>query len=278
MKKLVTTLTASALLMGSLATAVSAAETSGTVTDATYTPVVATSASASFVGNQNGFSFPIPAYWDSRVKNTEYTAEQLRSAGESGVYKVDFTYTPEVAAPNGSTDAVKFATIRGYEKTAWDAISNKAALGTVLNNTGSVIYVLEGVTANPFSNPNDMERFSNLLQGVRSGISSNFSTVVVPTVPGTPTNPTTPTTPGTEVPVGTDGPLVPNDPSKVSTNPTPNIELTSMTPFYKSPGGTMIGYLGPQKLDTTGNGTTDPASGQWVEIYTWMGLAWIVVE
>lgn len=82
--------------------------------------------------------------------------------------------------------------------------------------------------------------------------------------------------PSTPVPGGPV--VVVNDPSKVSANPTPTINLTSMTPFYKSPGGTMIGYLGPQKLDTTGNGKTDPASGQWVEIYTWMGLAWIVVE
>ncbi|WP_172196999.1 hypothetical protein [Saccharibacillus qingshengii] len=279
MKKLVT-LTASALLMASMATAVSAAETTtGSVTNAPTAPATTTSATANFVGNQNGFSFPIPAYWDARVKNTEFTADQLKAKGENGVYLINFTYTPEMAAPNGSLEPVKFASIRGYDRTAWDAISNKDVLGKVLNTTGNVVYVLESVTANPFSNASDMERFSNLLQGVRSGVSSNFTTMVVPTVPGTPTTPTTPATPGTEVPVDPNAPLVPtNDPSKYSDTPTPTIDLTTMTPFYKSPGGTMIGYLGPQKLDTTGNGTTDPASGQWVEIYTWMGLAWIVIE
>ncbi|WP_143536186.1 hypothetical protein [Saccharibacillus sp. O23] len=270
MKKLVT-LTASALLMASFATAASAAETTPTTTPTTTpattetapttTPtapatVVSTSTTTKFVGNDKGFSFTNPTTWNERVKSQEYTGQALKDMGESGVYLVNFTYTPNDtnAAP------VTFASIRGYDSGVWNSIANKDALGKPLNETGSVIYVLSPAANNPFTSGTDMETFNTLLQGVNSGVLQDFTI-----------NPVMST--------GEKGPLVVvNDPSKISDNPTPTINLTSMTPFYKSPGGTMIGYLGPQKLDTTGNGKTDPASGQWVEIYTWMGLAWIVVE
>ncbi|NGZ77868.1 hypothetical protein [Saccharibacillus alkalitolerans] len=293
MKKLVT-LTASAMLMASMATAASAAETTtGTVTnantttnpvDATPTQTPATNATVTgstysgtavkFVSANRGFSFTQPAVWGTDVATQEYTAEQLSDMGETGVYLVRFTYTPTGTTATGEAmKPVTIATIRGYDRTAWNSMTNQAALGTALNQDGTTVYVLSPVTSNPFTNQADKERFQSLIDNVRTGITGTFTT----TVPTT-TTPTTPTAPPA-VPVGSDTALIPtNDPSKVSVNPTPTIELTSMTPFYKSPGGTMIGYLGPQKLDTTGNGTTDPATGQWVEIYTWMGMAWIVVE
>lgn len=276
MKKLFTTLTASALLMGSLATAASAAEVTpaptepapGTTTATETTPdavsgsVTSTVSDSNFIGNNRGFSIPRPTGWDGSVNTQEYTAAQLQTMGENGVYLVNFTYTPETADANGMKTPVTFASIRGYDKAAWDAMPNKDQMGTQLNDNGDVIYVLKPVTEAQFSNAADLERFNALAQGL-TNTTSGFTTTV-------PAAPSTTTIQG--------GIPVTSDPSKISTNPTPNIELTSMTPFYKSPGGTMIGYLGPQKLDTTGNGQTDPASGQWVEIYTWMGLAWIVVE
>ncbi|MDO3412779.1 hypothetical protein QWJ34_23630 [Saccharibacillus sp. CPCC 101409] len=264
-----------------MATAASAAETTPstgttTTTDTTTTAPATTTtttptsnATANFVGNQNGYTFPTPAYWDSRVTNTELNADQLKALNESGVYRADFTYTPEFAAPNGSLDPVKFASIRGYERTVWDSITNKDTLGTVLNQTGDIVYVLEPVTANPFTNAADMERFSNLLQGVRSGVSTNFSTTV---------NPTLPTNPSTTVPVGTDTPVVGVDTGKVVANPTPVILITGTTPFYDAPNGKTLGYLQSQKVDTTGNGSMAPAAGQWVEIYTWIGKGWILVK
>ncbi|CAM4386586.1 hypothetical protein [Saccharibacillus endophyticus] len=262
MKKLVTTLTASALLMGSLATAVSAAETSATVTDATYTsPTTGTvvTGTTKFVGNNKAFSFTNPTAWNERVSSQEYTGTALTEMGETAAnYMVNFTYKPT----DSNATPVVFATIRGYDSSVWNGLTNKETLGTPLNTTGGTIYVLSKVASNPFpaTSAADQNAFNELLQSTNSGALQGFMV-----------NPATGTLPSGPV-VSTD------DPSKVSTNPTPNIQLTSMTPFYKSPGGTMIGYLGPQKLDTTGKGQTDPASGQWVEIYTWMGLAWIVVE
>lgn len=276
MKKLVTTLTASALLMGSLATAVSAAETPATptVTDTTYTPgtvggtVVGSTnpnAMGSFQSTNNAFYFTRPATWNDKVDYEEFTAAQLTSMNENGIYLAKFTYQPQFTTKAGNTLPVEFASVRAYTKSAWDALVNKSELGTILSQTDDGVYVLEiENNSDQLVDETDLNAFNALKADFLNTVPKTFGLGVAPVV----TNPTP----------GTTSPTIPNDPSKVSTNPTPNIELTSMTPFYKSPGGTMIGYLGPQKLDTTGNGTTDPASGQWVEIYTWMGLAWIVVE
>ncbi|GGO07768.1 hypothetical protein [Saccharibacillus kuerlensis] len=256
MKKLVT-LTASALLMGSIATGASAAETTtGTVTDTTYTSPTTGTVSTKFVGNNNGFSFTNPTAWNERVSSQEFTGSALSEMGESGVYLVNFTYTPT----DTNATPVTFASIRGYDSAVWNSIANKETLGTPLNTTGSTIYVLSKAASNPFTSSEDMNAFNTLLQSLDSGSLQNFTV-----------NPMTGTLPGAPIVTG-------DDPDKVSTNPTPTIQLTSMTPFYKAPGGAMMGYLAPQKLDTTGNGTTTPANGQWIEIYTWMGMAWIVVE
>ncbi|CAM3636044.1 MULTISPECIES: hypothetical protein [Saccharibacillus] len=261
MKKLVT-LTASALLMGTMATAASAAETTpattttpATVTDTTYTAPVTGTTSSKFTASKNAFSFTNPTAWNERVKSQEFDAAALQARGEAGVYLVEFTYTPT----DSNATPVVFASIRGYDSGVWNSMTNKDAMGKALNTSGGVTYVLSSSASNPFTAAADVNAFNTLLQSISSGALPNFMV-----------NPTTGMMPGS--------PVIANDPSKVSVNPTPTIQLTGMTPFYKSPGGTMIGYLGPQKLDTTGKGQTDPASGQWVEIYTWMGMAWIVVE
>lgn len=276
MKKLVTTLTASALLMGSLATAVSAAETTTpSVTDATYTPgtvggtVIGTTnpnSEKSFQSTDSSFYFTQPASWTDRVKYQEWTADQLTANNQNGTYLATFTYQPQFTTKAGNTLPLEIASIRGYSKTAWDAITNKNELGTIILQNDDTVYVLEiPNNSDQVIDETDIAAFNALKADFLNNVTKTFGFGVAPVTPTPNPNPS-----------GT--PVLVNDPSKVSTNPTPNIELTSMTPFYKSPGGTMIGYLGPQKLDTTGNGTTDPASGQWVEIYTWMGLAWIVVE
>ena len=59
--------------------------------------------------------------------------------------------------------------------------------------------------------------------------------------------------------------------------PTPLIELTEKTYFYDMPNGQIIGALAPQKVDTTGNTTQMIIGGEWVEIYTWLGKAWIYI-
>ncbi|MCQ4088714.1 hypothetical protein [Saccharibacillus sp. JS10] len=266
MKKLVTTLTASALLMGSLATAVSAAETTGTVTTTTPTAVTGNvTNSAKFMGNNNGFSFTNPGTWNSSVGSKEYMGEALANMGEkSANYMVNFTYQPTDA----NAAPVTFAMIRGYDSAVWNAMPNKEIMGMPLNTTGNTIYVLSKMQENPFNETDLTNRnaYNNLIAGTSVESLQNFML-----------NPTPSTGMNTGGTVNIPATSI-DDPSKISVNPTPTIDLTTMTPFYKSPGGTMIGYLGPQKLDTTGKGQTDPASGQWVEIYTWMGLAWIVVE
>lgn len=60
---------------------------------------------------------------------------------------------------------------------------------------------------------------------------------------------------------------------------TPVIILTRTTPFYFTNGTTMLyaGSLSPQTVDTTGEVVTDAFGNEWREVYTWRGLAWIMV-
>lgn len=48
------------------------------------------------------------------------------------------------------------------------------------------------------------------------------------------------------------------------------IELSAITVFYAAPGGKSLGSLEPQVVRPTGN-----ILGDWVQIYTWFGEAWI---
>jgi len=74
----------------------------------------------------------------------------------------------------------------------------------------------------------------------------------------------------------TDEPII--KPDEVVLNPTPIHELTKVTYFYNAPNGKKVGALAPQKVDTTGNRIEDARGGEWVEIYTWLGTAWIYVD
>lgn len=51
--------------------------------------------------------------------------------------------------------------------------------------------------------------------------------------------------------------------------PTP-IELTKTAEFFAAPGGKSWGELAPQFVHPTGE-----TQGDWVEIYTWLGKAWL---
>ncbi|GIO64914.1 MULTISPECIES: hypothetical protein [Paenibacillus] len=61
------------------------------------------------------------------------------------------------------------------------------------------------------------------------------------------------------------------------TNPTVPLILTVNTPFYFEPGGKVASVLAPQVVDTTGN-RVGSLLGEWVEVYTWLGTAWILVK
>lgn len=50
------------------------------------------------------------------------------------------------------------------------------------------------------------------------------------------------------------------------------IALLEITYFYNAPGGSAISALAPQNVHPTGE-----VLGDWVEIYTWLGKAWINV-
>lgn len=65
---------------------------------------------------------------------------------------------------------------------------------------------------------------------------------------------------------------------EVVLNPTKIIELTSKTYFYDAPNGKIIGALAPQKVNTTRTNSQEVVEGEWVEIYTWLGAAWIYVK
>lgn len=64
-----------------------------------------------------------------------------------------------------------------------------------------------------------------------------------------------------------DEPIV--SPDEVILAPKP-ITLTKITYFYETPGGKALSALAPQKVSPTGQ-----IVNNWVEIYTWLGKAWI---
>ncbi|OZB90462.1 hypothetical protein [Paenibacillus sp. XY044] len=61
------------------------------------------------------------------------------------------------------------------------------------------------------------------------------------------------------------------------TQPTVPLILTVNTPFYFEPGGKVASVLAPQVVNTTGN-RVGSLIGEWVEVYTWLGTAWILVK
>ncbi|ANA79482.1 hypothetical protein PVOR_30063 [Paenibacillus vortex V453] len=77
-------------------------------------------------------------------------------------------------------------------------------------------------------------------------------------------------------PISVEEPII--KPEEVVLVPTPMIELTERTYFYNAPNGQKLGALGAQKIDTTGNRQDVVFGGEWVEVYTWLGKAWIYVE
>jgi|GEM_PF-976669 len=64
-----------------------------------------------------------------------------------------------------------------------------------------------------------------------------------------------------------DEPIV--SPDEVILAPKP-VTLTKITYFYETPGGKALSALAPQKVSPTGQ-----IVNNWVEIYTWLGKAWI---
>ncbi|GAA0137352.1 hypothetical protein YSY43_41930 [Paenibacillus sp. YSY-4.3] len=66
-----------------------------------------------------------------------------------------------------------------------------------------------------------------------------------------------------------DEPLIQAEDTVIAPNP---IELLSITNFYNAPNGDAINALAPQSVHPTGHIIDD-----WVEIYTWLGKAWIYV-
>ncbi|MCT1402001.1 hypothetical protein AK95_06250 [Paenibacillus sp. LC231] len=77
-------------------------------------------------------------------------------------------------------------------------------------------------------------------------------------------------------PISTEEPII--KPEEVVLVPTPMIEIAERTYFYNAPNGEKLGALAPQKIDTTGNRTGVVLGGEWVEVYTWLGKAWIYVH
>ncbi|MGG4398818.1 hypothetical protein ABEW61_01715 [Paenibacillus amylolyticus] len=59
--------------------------------------------------------------------------------------------------------------------------------------------------------------------------------------------------------------------------PTMLLNLLERTWFYDAPNGKPIGALGSQVIDTTGEVVDGFDGGEWVQVYTWKGKAWIHV-
>ncbi|WP_054956892.1 hypothetical protein [Paenibacillus dakarensis] len=100
----------------------------------------------------------------------------------------------------------------------------------------------------------------------------NETTNTVPATTGTPVVEAVSTQTSTPA---TDEPVIKAE--DVVIIPTKVIQLTSKTYFYDMPNGKIIGSLAPQKVDTTTTSALQEVNGEWVEIYTWLGKAWIYV-
>lgn len=61
------------------------------------------------------------------------------------------------------------------------------------------------------------------------------------------------------------------------TQPNLPLILTVNTPFYFEPGSQIANMLAPQVVSTTGN-RVGSLTGEWVEVYTWLGIAWVHVQ
>ncbi|MEC0372670.1 hypothetical protein [Paenibacillus chibensis] len=64
-------------------------------------------------------------------------------------------------------------------------------------------------------------------------------------------------------------------------NPMNNLPLvlTEVTPIYFEPGAKIASMLAPQTVFGTGNRVSDIiGNGEWIEIYTWLGKAWVHVN
>ena len=59
--------------------------------------------------------------------------------------------------------------------------------------------------------------------------------------------------------------------------PTMLLNLLERTWFYDAPNGKPIGALSAQVIDTTGEVVDGFDGGEWVQVYTWKGKAWIHV-
>ncbi|GGH67230.1 hypothetical protein GCM10008014_48450 [Paenibacillus silvae] len=107
-------------------------------------------------------------------------------------------------------------------------------------------------------------------------VEGKAETVTGTTVDSTGTEGTSTTT---ETPSNTDikfeEPLV--KPGDEVTAPTMLLNLLERTWFYDAPNGKPIGALGAQIVDTTGEVVDGFDGGEWVQVYTWKGKAWIHV-
>ncbi|HEY2491465.1 MAG TPA: hypothetical protein VGI33_00795 [Paenibacillus sp.] len=64
----------------------------------------------------------------------------------------------------------------------------------------------------------------------------------------------------------------------VVTFPKEPVQLQKTTFFYNAPNGKRMGALSAQIISTTGNKVTGIVAGTWVEVYTWLGTSWILVD
>ncbi|MDR9857073.1 hypothetical protein RJP21_26100 [Paenibacillus sp. VCA1] len=56
------------------------------------------------------------------------------------------------------------------------------------------------------------------------------------------------------------------------------IVISAITPFCESPNGKIMNFLSPQVVFSTGSHASDVnGDGEWIEIYTWLGKAWVHV-
>nr|WP_154985125.1 hypothetical protein [Paenibacillus xylanexedens] len=147
--------------------------------------------------------------------------------------------------------------------------AEEAVTGTVTPTTSGT----EATTTSPATTTPAVEVNKPAVETVEGKAETVTGTTVDST--GTQGTSTTTETPSTTNDKMFDEPLV--KPGDEVVMPTMLLNLLERTWFYDAPNGKPIGALSAQVVDTTGEIVDGFDGGEWVQVYTWKGKAWIHV-
>ncbi|MGO4531671.1 hypothetical protein AB4Z30_21530 [Paenibacillus sp. 2TAF8] len=147
--------------------------------------------------------------------------------------------------------------------------AEEAVTGTVTPTTSGT----EATTTTPATTTPAVEVNKPAVETIEGQAEAVTGTTVDST--GTQGTSTTTETPSTKDDLIFEKPIV--KPGDEVVMPTMLLNLLERTWFYDAPNGKPIGALGAQVIDTTGEVVDGFDGGEWVQVYTWKGKAWIHV-